>query len=422
VRRDRAIASRIGVKGGASITAREARRLAIAAQGLARPRPTAGAPKHLRSALSSVNVLQLDAINVLERTQFVVPFSRIGGYDVAHLHAMTGPGGWLHEGWAHAASLVPVDQEPLFRWRQQLRAEYGDSPTYAPRWRAFREENAEYFAAILDEVTERGPLAASQLTDPRRQEGDWWERRSHGRRVLEFLFATGELAAWRTPNFERVYDLPERVVPAEVLARPTPSVEEAHRELLVLAARSSGVATVRDLAGYHMIKPRAAARRVDELVDAGRLLAVRVDGWRDPAYVVPSVRIATPTRMTATFLSPFDSLVWNRDRTRRLFGFDYRIEVYVPPPKREYGYYVLPMLLGDQLVGRVDLKADRKASTLRVQAAYIEADQRDVEVAAAAAAELDALRAWLRLDTVAVARRGDLAPALERAVTAAPRD
>ncbi len=401
------------MRAGATLSAAAARRLAVAAQGLARPRPNGTATtRHLRRVLTTLNVLQLDAINVLERTQFLVPFSRIGAYDVGRLHAMSGPGGELYETWAHAASLVPMEHEPLFRWRQAIGGMYDESPTHARRSAEFRAAHADYIAAVVAEITERGALAASQLTDPRRGTGDWWERRGLGRRALELLFGRGELAAWRTPNFERVYDLPERVIPEEIRRRPTPSVEDAHRALLLLAARAYGVATVADLAGYHMLKPRVAKPRVDELVEDGALVPVQVEGWTEPAYAPADAAAPRTSRAHARLISPFDSLVWDRKRTLRLFGFDYRIEVYVPAPQRRYGYYVLPVLVGDELVGRVDLKADRKASTLRVAGAFVEPGRDAHEVARAATEELHALRAWLHLEALDVVEHGDLAAAL----------
>ncbi|HEY7106414.1 MAG TPA: crosslink repair DNA glycosylase YcaQ family protein [Acidimicrobiia bacterium] len=406
-------------RGADTVSARDARRLAVRAQGLATPRPARATTRHLREAIDRIGVLQLDAINVVERTQLLVLFSRVGAYDVARFHAMTGPQGELLECSAHAASLVPMERQPLLRWRQDLAAAYGDSPTYAPRWEAFHRANAGYLDAVMAEIAQRGALAASQLSDPRRQQGEWWDRRSHGRRALEFLFLRGELAAWRTPSFERVYDLPERVIPPDVLAAPTPTREDAERALLLLATRSLGVATVRDLASYYMMKPRVAAARVDDLVEQGDLVSIEVEGWAERAYARPGAAPRARDRSHATLLSPFDSLIWDRKRTRRVFGFDYRIEVYVPGPKREHGYYVLPLLLGDELVARFDLKADRRASSLRVVAAHAEPGVDAPRVAGSAAVELDVLRAWLGLDSIAVARRGDLARDLARAVSPA---
>ena len=225
---------------------------------------------------------------------------------------MTGPGGELFEYWGHAASLLPAVQQPLFRWRMAQHGPSGDSPTYAARREAWRAANAGYITAVLAEIRDRGPLSASQLMDPRRQDGQWWERRSLGRRALEWMFARGELAAWRTPSFEKVYDLPERVLPEAVLSQPTPPVEEAHRRLLVLAARSLGVGTLGDLAGYYALKTRAAKPRLAELVEAGELVRVGVEGWPEPGYTTPDAGSARLSRDHATLLSPFDSLIWDR--------------------------------------------------------------------------------------------------------------
>jgi uncharacterized protein YcaQ len=400
---------------------REARRLAIAAQGLAAPRSSnAKSPgtAQLRRLLDQVGTIQLDAVNVVARTQFIVPFSRLGGYDPARLIGLTGPGAPWFEYWGHAASLMPTEAYPLFRWRmERWRDDQVDSPAAGARRRAWREANADYLAAVLADVTERGPLAASQLADPRRRAGEWWARRSDGRRALEFLFGDGDLAAWRTPNFERVYDLTERVIPSDVLGRPVPTAEDAQRELIAMAARCMGLATVADLADYFWIRPDPAGQRVAELVEAGRLTPLTVEGWRDPAFAESGTQPRAPRRQHATLLSPFDSLIWNRDRTMRLFGFHYRIEIYVPEHLRTHGYYVLPLLLGDALVARFGLKADRKAGTLRVTGSYLEPEA-PASVPEAAAAELAALGRWLGLEHIAVEPRGDLAPALRRAVAA----
>lgn len=406
--------------GPAAVTNREARWLALAAQGLGTGRrsgtrlPGAG---QLRRLMERVGTIQVDAVNAVARTQFLVPFSRIGSYDPGVLRGLSGPGGAWFEYWGHAASLIPVELHPLFRWRMAFRR--GDTPwgaAWMARRRAWRDEHADYIAAVLAEVAERGPLAASQLSDPRRRSGEWWERRSSGRLALEYLFGAGELAAWRSPGFERIYDLTGRVIPAEVLGLPTPTEEEAQRELLVIAARALGVATVRDLADYFWIRPPAARPRVAELVEEGRLAPVQVEGWTQPAYMPPGARARRPGRDHATLLSPFDSLIWTRDRTERLFGFHYRIEIYVPEHLRRHGYYVLPLLLGDELVGRLALRSDRRAGVLRVEGAFAEPGVDRATVAAAAAPELRDLAAWLGLDGVTVARRGDLATALCRAV------
>ncbi len=394
--------------------------MAIGAQGLGRPRP-ARAPgrAELRSTVTRLGVVQLDAINVLQRTQFLVLFSRLGAYDVDRVHAMSGPGGDLLEYWAHAASIVPVSTHPLHRWRMARHGSSTDTPARAAGRQAWLDEHATYLSSVMAEITDRGALTAGQLSDPRPNDGEWWDRRSLGRLALEALFAEGRLAAWRTPSFERRYDLPERVVPAAILDAPTPPEDEAHRALLGRSADALGVATVRDLADYFRLPVRVTGARVAEMVDEGSLVPVTVEGWSEPAYVRPGARVVRPTRATATLLSPFDSLVWDRARTSRMFGFDYRIEVYTPERDRRYGYFVMPVLLGDVLVGRVDVKADRRAGALRVPAAHLEAGAAAGRVADAVAAELREMADWLGLGAVVVGDRGDLAAALRRAVRGA---
>jgi hypothetical protein len=403
------------------LSAREVRWAALAAQGLDRPRPARRPGRAaLLDTVRRLGVLQLDAINVVERTQFLVPFSRLGAYDVADLRGLWGPCGELLEYWAHAASVVPMAHQPLLRWRMAEHGPYGASPTHAARMAAADAALGDYVGAVLAEVREKGPLTAGQLSDPRRTTGgEWWGRRSDGRRVLERLFARGEVAGWRNAAFERVYDVPERVVPAEILAVPTPPVEDAHRALLMVAAGALGVATARDLADYHHLPVGRARPRIAELVEDGQLEPVTVEGWGEPAYLAPGARIARPTRREATVLSPFDSLVWSRDRLARVFGFDYRIEVYVPAGARRHGYYVLPVLLGDTLVARVDLKTDRAASVLRVRAAHAEPGVDRTAVAGALAAELGRLGAWSGAADVVVEGPGDLAGPLAGALASA---
>ena len=412
------------MRGAEPLSNREARWLAIAAQGLASPRSSGvrrpGAAQ-LRRLLDKLGTIQIDAVNVLARTQFVVPFSRVGDYDPELVRGLTGPGGPWFEYWGHAASLMPIDMYPLFRSRMERRRnDLHDSPTTGRRRREWRKTNAEYLSAVLGDVSERGPLTASQLSDPRHRVGEWWERRSDGRRALEILFEDGHLSAWRSSNFERVYDLTERVIPPDVLGRGVPSLEEAERELIAIAARCLGVATVADLADYFWIRPVPAKLRVAELVEAGRLVPVTVEGWAKPAFVTPDARPRPPRRRHGTLLSPFDSLIWHRDRTMRLFGFHYRIEIYVPEHRRTHGYYVLPLLVGDRLSARFDLKADRKAGTLRVTGSYLESDAVRGAVVDAATAELREMSAWLGLERISVAPRGDLAPALRNGVAGDP--
>jgi uncharacterized protein YcaQ len=363
--------------------------------------------------MGQLGTVQLDAVNVLARTQFLVPFSRLGPYEPAVLRSLSGPQGSWFEYWGHAASLLPVELHPLFRWRmQRWRDDLVDSPKSQERRRVWRGEHCAYIASVLAEVTERGALAASQLSDPRRQAGEWWDRRSTGRRALELLFGDGVLSAWRSPNFERIYDLTERVVPATLLEMPTPADEDSQKQLIVIAARCLGVATELDLADYFWLRPQRARLLVAELVGEGRLLQVAVEGWPQPAYTVPGARPKAPKRASATLVSPFDSLIWTRPRTQRLFEFHYRIEIYVPGQLRTHGYYVMPLLLGDALVARFDLKSDRQGDALLVVGAFAEPGQATGAVAEAALAELHRLREWLGLSSLLVGPKGDLAPRL----------
>jgi len=390
--------------------------LAIAAQGLGTPRPSRPPGRaSLCKVLDRIGAIQLDAVNVLSRTQYLVCFSRIGGFDRSTMEALSQPGGPWFEYWGHAASLLPVELHPLFRWKmQRWRDDQVDSPQVQARRRAWRAAHRDYLQRVLDEITDQGPLAASQLSEPRRRAGEWWGRRSDGRRALELLFGDGVLAAWRSSTFERVYDLTDRVIPADVLGVPTPSAEEAQRELILLAARYAGVGTAADLADYFWIKTPAARPRIAELVEDGHLSEIEVEGWGKPAYALPGRLEKRLRRIEATLLSPFDSLIWSRDRAERLFGFRYRIEIYVPSHRRTHGYYVLPLLLGDTLVGRLDLKADRAARTLRVVGAFAEPDSDAESVVGPLLDELARLRHWLNLDRLAIDGRGNLAAAIRR--------
>lgn len=391
--------------------------MAIAAQGLDRARRPGNASRsRVQAVVERLGALQLDAVNVVARTQYLVLFARLGPFDTDHLHRLAGPRGPLFEYWGHMASVQPVALHPLLRWRMDRGGSYGERPAHAARVATWAQEHRDYIDSVLREVAEGGPMSAGMLSEPRRRDGEWWDRRSVGRQALEHLFERGQLAAWRTPSFERVYDLPERVLPPDVLAAPTPSAEDAQRALLGQAADALGVATARDLADYFRIRTTEARSGVRELVEAGELVRLEVEGWSEPGYARPGVAPTRPRRSHATLLSPFDSLIWDRARTERLFGFQYRIEIYTPAAERRHGYYVLPVLLGDELVGRLDLKADRRLGALRVVASYAEADVDHDQVASAIAPELAAMSTWLGTEGVDVAGRGDLAPALVAAV------
>ncbi len=391
------------------LSASQARRIALGAQGLGDPRPGGRVDRrHARRVLARVGLLQIDSVNVLVRSQELPLFARLGAHPRDLVPRMAADGE-LVECWCHEASLVPADLWPLLGWRRRA----ADRDLWEGTARIAREQPG-YVQAVLDEVRERGPLTAGDLSDPGpKVEGMWG--RSPGKRALEWLFGTGQVAAVRrSSDFARLYDLTERVLPAAILALPEPDEEEAQRELLRLAARSLGVATARELCDYHRLNVPRARPRIAELVEEGLLLPVTVRGWDVPALMHPDAALPRWVRARA-LLSPFDSLVWERDRTERIFGFRYRIGIYTPAHLREHGYYVLPFLLGDALVARVDLKADRAAGVLRVQSAHAQPGQATPEVAAELAAELEAMARWLGLGAVAVAPEGDLAPALAAA-------
>ncbi len=394
----------------ASLSADQARRLALGAQGFADPRPTGRVDRrHLRRVLDRIGLIQIDSVNVLVRSQELPLFARLGRHPRTMIDDAT-RAGELFEYWVHEASHVPTSQYPLYRWAMEGH----------PRWKGFRRfaaERAEFVAAVLDRVRHDGPLVASDLEARVGPKSAWWDW-DDGKLALEHLFRTGAVAATRRESdFARVYDLPERVLPAEVLDAPVPDELDAKKELLVLAAKYHGVGTAADLADYHRLSH--TRKLLAELVEDGRLLEVDVEGWTRRGYLHPDAVI--PRRIDArALLSPFDPVVWNRDRAERVFGFRYRIEIYVPKPKRQYGYYVLPFLLGDDLVGRVDLKADRANRTLLVQSAWGEPGIREAEAARELAAELASMAGWLGLDRVEVVGLGDLSPALAKAVPAVP--
>ncbi|MGH9054009.1 MAG: winged helix-turn-helix domain-containing protein [Acidimicrobiia bacterium] len=389
------------------LTAAQARRLALGAQGFADPRPTRKVDvRHLRRVLGRTGLVQLDSVNVLVRSHYLPVFARLGGYGRDKLDRWLYRSGEMFEYWGHGTSVLPVGLHPLLRYRMR-------SWEPGPRTRRVMQEHPGYIESVLEEVARRGPLSVTDLEEPGRRSGPWWGL-SKGRTALDWLFARGRLAVReRLPSFVLVYDLPERVLPREVLAAEDVPREEATRRLLLLAARCCGVGTAADLADYHRIPPGYARARLQELVEAGRLRPVEVEGWNDPAYLHPEATI--PRRVTGrALLSPFDSLIWYRERAERLFGFHYRIEIYVPAERRRHGYYVLPFLLDDRLVARVDLKAERRERVLRVRGAYLEDGHEGPRVARELGAELRVMASWLGLEEVALEPRGDLAARLER--------
>lgn len=349
------------------LSAARARRIALAAQGFRSPRPNRRVDRrHLRRVMSELNLLQLDSVPVVIRTQYMPPFSRLGPYRPGLLDEIAYRDDEWFEAWSHEASLVPVSDEPLLRWQKE-RARRGDT------WgqlAALAREDPGYVDDVLEQVRE-GPLAPKDLREPRRRSGEWWGDRSDGSIALDWLFRIGEVGIRRRGGFVKEFDVLDRIVPKEILALPTPSEQQAHRELLMRAASSFGVATASDLVDYYRLPKVPAKARVAELVEDGLLVEAEVEGWDRPALLHPEA--VTPRSIDAcTLLSPFDPVVWCRERGVRLFGFEYKIEIYTPAAKRVYGYYVLPMLLGDQIVARVDLKTDRQAGVLLVKGAFAE--------------------------------------------------
>ena len=400
----------------AALSARSAQRIALGAQGLATSRHPARADRRvLRRVIERLGLLQIDSVNVVARAHEMPLFSRLGPYPTQTLYRMAyGTPRELFEYWAHEASYLPLDRHRLFRWRM-ARAERGE--TWGGLARLARDKPG-LIASVLAEVEARGPVRAGDLeSGPRVRTSSMWDW-SDTKKALEWLFWTGRVTVAERVRFERRYDLVERVLPATILAAPTPTEEAAHRELLVLAARAHGVGTAADLADYYRLPVRLARQRIVELVEEGALTCVDVEGWREPGYLQPDA--IRPRRVDgAALLSPFDPVVWERARTERLFDFHYRIEIYVPAPRRRWGYYVLPFLMDGRLVGRADLKADRADAALRVQAAYAE-DGVDVDaVAARLAAQLASMAIWLGLERVDVQPHGNLWKPLTAAVSAA---
>ena len=408
-----------------SLSLLEARRLAVRSQGFG-PRPAKPSTAHLRRLADRINAFQIDSVNVLARAHYVPAFARLGPYPVEVLDALAYRRRELFEYWGHAACLLPISLYPLVRYR--MRADLA--------LELMETERGAAVAKVYAEVAERGPLTASELTDRGRRSGKWWGW-GEGKMMLEFLFGAGLLAIAGRRNFERLYDLAERVIPRGVVDAPAPSREEAMKELICVGARACGVGTFGDIAGYLNVdgwrdrrvpgpwweRPRGedgrrrvkpiGKRLVAELVEEGRLLPATVEGWTEPAYLAPAARLPRAVEARA-LVTPFDSLVWDRRRIKRLFGMDYTIEIYTPEPKRVYGYYVFPFLLGDTLVGRCDLKSDRQRRVLMVQSAFSEPSQAPRRIVPELADELRLMQRWLGLDGIEVAERGDLARPLRR--------
>jgi uncharacterized protein YcaQ len=392
-----------------SLSASEARRIALAAQGFGQARPTRWSKRRLVAAIEQLAVVQIDSVNVVSRSHYLPLFSRLGAYPRKMLEDLAwGRKPALFEYWGHEASLMPLSLQPLLRWRMADAAKGVGAWGYVAR---YIRDHRPVIEGALAQVRERGPLAASELDLAKRTgSGGWWEW-SEAKRATECLFWMGELTtATRRGSFERVYGLPEQVLPAEIVNAPTPSREDAQRALIAAAGRAMGVATVADLRDYFRMGPAEGKARVEELVEDGALTPVQVEGWRQTGYLAKDAAAPRSIRARA-LLSPFDNLIWFRERTERLFDVRVRLEIYTPAHKRTHGYYVLPFLQGSAITARVDLKADRKAGVLIVQAAHKEPSAR-ADTPADLAAELAVMAEWLGLERVVVVPSGDLAPAL----------
>lgn len=394
-----------------------ARRISLAAQGFGRPAAVSPGLRQVAGLVDRLGVLQIDSVNVFERSHYLPAFSRLGVYDRAVLDRLTtGRRGRMVESWAHQAAFIPRELWPVFEFRREQFRRKGS------HWGGWLAENRPLADWLRAELGANGPMRASEIEhDANERSGSWWGW-SDVKRTLEWMFLVGEVVCIERVRFERVYALPEQALPPELLGSPLPEAD-AVRELVRRAAVALGIATEADLADYWRMSRAQARVAIRELVDAGELLPVEVPGWATgggrptPAWVHRDAR--RPRRLEATaVLSPFDPVVWFRPRTERLFDFHYRIEIYTPEPQRKFGYYSLPVLVDDDLVGRVDLKSDRKARVLRVQSAWSEHGAPD-ETAARLLPVLWQAAAWQGLDELVVADRGDLAPALRAELAAA---
>jgi len=384
-----------------------ARRLALAAHGVVDARPTAKINRgHVRRVIDKLGLLQIDSVNVVCRSHYLPLFARLGPYDTDLLHRLASDGE-LVEGWIHEATFLPARYHHLFEWRRRE----AKNLDVRPKTRKWVSDNEELIANVLHAVRERGPVAASDFEGKNVKRGPWWGW-GDAKMALEWLFRTGDLGATRAGQFERRYDLMERVLPPEFADIAIPSRDEAHRTLLTMASEYLGVATVEELGDYHRLQIGETRRHVRDLVTDGVLEEVSVQGWGVPGYVNAGWSRARKDAVS-TLISPFDPITWHRDRAERIFGFHYRIEIYVPKPKRVYGYYVLPFVHRNGIVARVDVKNDRQASVLRVFSSWGESHDDDpADTAAALAIELRQLALFLGTDDVDVQNHGDLAPEL----------
>ena len=375
------------------LTIVEARSLALAAQGFDKPRTKSKSSiADAVQVIKKLGVIQIDSVNVLVRSQELPLFSRLGDHDRNAINKATAQSK-IFEYWGHEAALLPVELQPLFRWKMNA-ARTGKIKHWGLT--SFYADNKAFVKRILKHVEANGPVTARELSTRTEKKSSWWDW-DEAKTALEYLFLTGQIMArGRGTDFARIYDITERVLPPKILNTPTPTENEARKQLLVRAAKAQGVATLNDLADYYRQKTAVIKPLVIELVEQGELREVTVDTWVEKAFVHRSAKL--PKKLYATaLLSPFDSLVWCRPRNERLFNFHYRIEIYTPKEKRKFGYYVLPFMLNGEIVGRVDLKADRANSNLLVQSVHTEKGIKRASINGALTDELRALANWLDL-------------------------
>ena len=383
-----------------SLSIADARRIALAAQGFDTARPkTKATQRHVDALISRLGVIQIDSVNVLVRSQELPLFARLGNHDRNAIPKAT-EAQKLFEYWGHEAAHLPVDLHPLFRWKMDA-ARTGRVTHWGLT--SFYEENKAFVKRILKHVATNGPTTSRELSTRTEKKGTWWDW-DEAKVALEYLFLTGQLMSrGRGSDFARIYDTPERVLPQRIIDAATPSEHDARKQLLVRSAIAQGVATMSDLADYYRQKLTTVKPLIAELVEEGELCEVAVDGWTEKAFVHRNAKLPKQLHATA-LLSPFDSLVWCRPRNERLFDFHYRIEIYTPKEKRKFGYYVLPFMMNGEMVGRVDLKADRANGALLAHCVHTEKGVKRSSINDALNAELHTMATWLQLDQVQIGR------------------
>jgi uncharacterized protein YcaQ len=383
-----------------SLSIADARRIALAAQGFDTARPkTKATQRQVDALISRRGVIQIDSVNVLVRSQELPLFARLGNHDRNAIPKATEKQK-LFEYWGHEAAHLPVEIHPLFRWKMDA-ARTGKVTHWGLT--SFYEENKAFVKRTLKHVEKNGPTTSRELSTRTEKKGTWWDW-DEAKVALEYLFLTGQLMSrGRGTDFARMYDTPERVLPERILKAPTPREHDARKQLLVRSAIAQGVATSSDLADYYRQKLATVKPLIAELVEEGELREVAVDGWTEKTFVHRNAKLPKQLHATA-LLSPFDSLVWCRPRNERLFNFHYRIEIYTPKEKRKFGYYVLPFMMDGQMVGRVDLKADRGNSKLLAHSVHTERGVKRSSINDVLSAELDAMANWLGLEQVQIGR------------------